>query len=71
MPTILHTTLSQKWGGDVYSNIQLVSFKNPMVRDIATTRAQLGQAPCARDKLAFHSIVHRDIQEVCGSSRIL
>ena len=22
-------------------------------------------------KLTFHSIVHRDIQEVCGSSRIL
>ena len=31
----------------------------------------VGHAPCARDKLTFHSIVHRDIQEVCGNSRIL
>ena len=31
----------------------------------------VGQAPCTRDKITFHGIVHRDIQEVCRSSRML
>jgi len=33
---------------------------------------RVGQAVCARGKITFHmGIVHSDLQEVCGSSRIV